>query len=157
MAATTPRFDDKKITRSSPAAVILPQQLHTPFGRRYCVRPRRNILGDDGRVWTHRTRKTQTICNACAWLRPPKDFAEYSRTPVHWLAEEVRAVALTKCIECRGRHLQWALPNNCTGCIRATLDTEAKYLPAFPILEAPRPLKPPQPRDVPWLIPAGAE
>ena len=89
--------------------------------------------------------------------KAPKYFADYSRTPVHWLAEEVCAVALTKCAKCRNRHLQWSIPDNCTGCIRAILDIKPMYLPAFPILEAPRPLEPPKPRDLPWIVPAGAE
>ena len=108
-------------------------------------------------MWAHRGQKTQTLCDACAWLRPLADFEQFDKVTIHWLAEEVRAVALTKCVQCRGRHLEWSLPNNCTGCIRAILDKEPRHLPAFPIIEAPRLLEPSKPRDVHWNAPAGAE
>ena len=151
------KFNDNKYPRSTLAEVVLPGYLHAPFGRRLCVRPKRSFDGSNGQVWTHRVHRTLTLCDACAWTRPPANFAEFAKVPVHWLAEEVRAVALTKCTQCRRPHLQWRTPANCTGCIRAILEVKPQYLPAFPVLEAPRPLEPPKPRDIPWVIPAGAE
>ena len=147
------KFNDKKYSRSSLAEVVLPRHLHAPFGHRLCIRPAKTTVGD-GKAWV---RKTQVLCDACAWLNPPEDFEEYRRVPVHWLAIEHRAMDLTKCVRCRTRHLRWTLPNNCTGCIRALLDANPAHLPAFPVLEAPRPLEAPKPRDIPRIIPAGAE
>ena len=157
MATTTTRFNDTAYKRSSLAEGILPRHLHAPFWRRVCVRPQPSIDGRKGRVWTHGVNRFRTLCDSCAWLRPSSDFHAYRRTPVHWLVEEGRAVDLTRCVCCRGRHLQWTTNSNCTGCIRAILDASPRHLPAFPIIEAPRPLEPPQERDVPWIVPAGAE
>ena len=39
--------------------------------------------------------------------------------------------------KCRGRNLQWTTPSNCTGCIRAILDMDPRYLPASPCWRRP--------------------
>ena len=153
----TPRINDTKYVRTNLAEVVPPQYLHAPFWRRMCVRPQWSFDGSNGTVWTHGVNKFRTLCDACAWLRPPSDFNAYRKTPVHWLVEEGRAIDLTRCVCCRARHLRSTTNADCTGCIRAMLDINPRHLPAFPVLEAPRPLEPPKPRDIPWVVPAGAE
>ena len=152
-----PKFDDSKYVRSSLAEAILPYHLRAPFNRRLCVRAKRCVDGTEGLVWTIRAQNTITLCGTCGWLAPTEITKEYEQVPVHWIAVEERAVAMTRCTRCRNRHLEWASPENCTGCIRAMLEVNPRYLPAFPVLQAAKPWAPQQETRRVRIVPAGAE